>query len=97
MKKILSLIASLAMILTLTLTGVSADSTYQIIINATKGHTYEAYQIFKGDLTEKTEDGKTVTVLSNLVWGDGVTTTGQTNLGNAAKKAGKQLYSFRLF
>lgn len=88
MKKILSLIASLAMILTLTLTGVSADSTYQIIINATKGHTYEAYQIFKGDLTEKTEDGKTVTVLSNLVWGDGVTTTGQTNLGNAAKKAG---------
>lgn len=32
-------------------------------------HTYEAYQIFTGDLYEKSEDEK---ILSNIVWGNGV-------------------------
>lgn len=41
--------------------------TYSITVqNETEGYTYQAYQIFKGDITEK--DGKTV--LSNIKWAD---------------------------
>ena len=42
-------------------------------------HTYEAYQIFTGDLSGN--------VLSNIVWGSGVTDAGQTALGEASVKA----------
>ncbi len=42
-----------------------ADETYSITINNDKaGHTYQAYQVFKGDLSEST--------LSNIEWGAGV-------------------------
>lgn len=53
---------------------------YDITINgAVDGHTYEAYQIFKGDLSDKT--------LSNITWGNGVTLEGTAELGNAKEKA----------
>lgn len=72
MKKILSLIASLAMILTLTLTGVSAaESTTYAITAPDNGHTYEVYQIFTGDLAKG--------VLSNVKWGaNGTGATGES-------------------
>lgn len=58
--------------------------TYSISINnTTGGHTYEAYQIFAGTL--ETVDGKEV--LSNIVWGTGVSEEGKTALGDAAVKA----------
>ena len=45
------------------------DSSYTITIKgSSKNHTFEAYQVFKGDLN--TEDGKDV--LSNIKWGNGV-------------------------
>lgn len=48
------------------------ETTYTITINnATDGHTYEAYQVFAGDLA----DG----VLSNITWGKGV--NGEALLG----------------
>lgn len=51
---------------------VPAQESYSITIgqieNATEKHTYEAYQIFKGDLLEK--DGKKI--LSNIEWGDNI-------------------------
>ena len=57
-----------------------ADDTYSITINnSTEGHTYEAYQIFTGDLSG--------TTLSNIVWGSGVSEAGKTALGNARAKA----------
>ncbi len=49
------------------------------ITGAKAGHTFEAYQIFAGDASDKT--------LSNLKWGSGVTPDGQTALGNAKTKA----------
>ena len=59
-------------------------TTYSITINnSAEGHTYEAYQIFTGDLVEK--DG--TKILSNIVWGSGISEAGQTALGDAAAKA----------
>lgn len=78
-KKFASLLLALVMVLGLSITASAAD-TYSITINNNaKGHTYEAYQIFTGDLSG--------TTLSNIVWGSGVSEAGQTALGNAAAKA----------
>lgn len=47
-----------------------ADTTYTITINNNKdGHTYEAYQVFAGDLAGSEQAGY---VLSNITWGTGV-------------------------
>lgn len=67
-RKLFALVLTALMLLALTLPALAAE-TYSITINnATAGHTYEAYQIFKGDLHE--QEGKKV--LSNVEWGDGV-------------------------
>lgn len=81
MKKIASLVLALIMVFAMTFTASAADGeTYTITINnETTGHTYEAYQIFAGDLY----NGK----LSNIEWGTGVTEAGKTALGNASSKA----------
>lgn len=79
LKKITSLILVMVMTLAMSM-NVFAAETYSITIkNDKNGHTYEAYQIFTGDLY----DDK----LSNIVWGSGVTAEGQTVLGDASKKA----------
>ena len=68
------LATALALIMTFALgtTVFAAGDTYTITINnATAGHTYEAYQIFAGDLFEKDN----TKVLSNIVWGTGVDST----------------------
>lgn len=50
----------------------AADETYSITINnSATGHTYEAYQIFKGDLSVEDD----VKILSNIEWGDDVTSS----------------------
>ena len=59
-----------------------AEATYTLTINNANG-TYEAYQIFSGDLSEK-EAGKKV--LSNIQWGSGVEATKVAGV-NAATKA----------
>lgn len=82
-RKLLSLVLTALMLLALTLPAL-ADETYSITIkNTASGHTYEAYQIFKGDLSE--QDGKKV--LSNVQWGSGVNGTALL----AALKADKTL------
>ena len=80
-KKLASLLLALVMVLSLAVTAFADESTtYSITINnSTAGHTYEAYQIFTGDLSG--------TTLSNIVWGSGVSEAGQTALGDAAAKA----------
>ena len=70
-KRALALVLALTLLLAMSATVFAADDTYTITIsgdNVVEGHTYEAYQIFKGDLAEK--DGKTI--LSNIEWGSGV-------------------------
>ena len=44
--------------------GETTTDTYTITMKSTTGHTYAAYQVFKGDLNEGT--------LSNITWGNGV-------------------------
>ncbi len=77
MKKLIVAVLSLAMVMGM-MTIASAAETYKITAPE-NGHTYEAYQIFSGDLA----DGK----LSNIVWGDGVTDAGKTAIGSATEKA----------
>ena len=80
MKKLRFILATfVAVFLAFTGSKALAD-TYTITINGdTTGHTYEAYQIFKGDLSGDT--------LSNIQWGNGVTDAGKTALGDAVTKA----------
>ncbi len=80
MKKILSVILSAVMALCLAVPA-SAAETYSVTIeNSVAGHTYEAYQIFKGDIHGK--------VLSNIVWGNGQSTH---TAGSDAKEAAAAL------
>ena len=59
--------------------GETTATKYTITINKNStdkaAHTYGAYQIFKGDLSEKTEGTTTTKTLSNIAWGDNVDTT----------------------
>lgn len=80
LKKLASLILALVMVMGLAVSASAEETTYSITINnSAEGHTYEAYQIFTGDLSG--------TTLSNIVWGSGVSKAGQTALGDAAAKA----------
>lgn len=80
MKKFMALLATLTLALAMAVPAFAeaAATTYTITINHGTG-TYEAYQIFKGDLYNDT--------LSNIEWGDNVTDEGRTKFGNAADKA----------
>lgn len=73
MKKLVSVLLATVMVLAMT-TTVFADGYTITINNEATGHTYEAYQIFTGDLSKG--------VLSNIVWGSGITADGQTALQN---------------
>lgn len=66
MKKLLSLVLSVAMIVAMGVTVFADEApTYTLTIdNEKSGHTYKAYQVFAGDLSENT--------LSNVQWGTGV-------------------------
>jgi fimbrial isopeptide formation D2 family protein/LPXTG-motif cell wall-anchored protein len=65
-KKILSVLLALTLVLALSVCAFAADTSYTITINnKASGHTYEAYQIFTGDLSS-------TGVLSNIKWGTGV-------------------------
>ena len=95
MKKLVSLVLAMAMVLTMSLavyadeeeSGSTETTTYTITINnTTAGHTYEAYQIFDGDLSsKKDEDDVTTYTLSNIVWGSGVDYTNTVGEGDDAK------------
>ena len=77
MKRIKSLAAillSLTMVMLLVV-PVFAAGHYSITIqNDKEGHTYEAYQIFAGDVSSDEVQGGNVEgpILSNIIWGNGV-------------------------
>lgn len=62
-KRVLALLAAFALVLAMAVPAWAEGATYKITINNSVG-TYEAYQIFKGDLAGN--------VLSNIEWGTGV-------------------------
>ena len=92
-KKFFSYLVALTMVLSLAaFTGVKVHAedatTYKLTLNGTTtGHTYEAYQVFTGNLAEK--DGKKV--LSNVQWGTGVTYTQGTGENKSAADVAKDL------
>lgn len=73
LKKLFVFALALAMLSCLALTAFAEEDTYTITINNDKtGHTYGAYQVFAGTLS----NGK----LTGITWGDGVTLTGEDTL-----------------
>lgn len=64
----LALLAAFALVLAMAVPALADEVKYTITINNSVG-TYEAYQIFKGDLAGN--------VLSNIEWGAGVTEAGK--------------------
>lgn len=73
MKKFVSILLVLAMIVAMSTTVFAAEEeTFTLIINNAAGHTYDIYQIFTGDVAE--EDGKAV--LSNVKYGKNYGTEG---------------------
>lgn len=71
-KRVLALLAAFALVLAMAVPAWADKATYTITINKSVG-TYEAYQIFKGDLAGN--------VLSNIEWGTGVTEAGKAAFG----------------
>lgn len=65
MRKLLAVMLTLIMAMAMMVPAMAAGETYTITIENNKdGHTYQAYQVFAGDLSEG--------VLSNIQWGTGV-------------------------
>ena len=71
-KRVLALLAAFALVLAMAVPAFADEVKYTITINNSVG-TYEAYQIFKGDLEKN--------VLSNIEWGTGVTAEGKVAFG----------------
>ena len=65
MKKLVTIILALAMILAMSIPALAANDTYTLTITGTAGHTYDIYQIYTGNISQ--EDDKTV--LSNVKYG----------------------------
>lgn len=76
-KRVLALTMAMLMVFAMTVTAFADENDqFAITINkANAGHTYEAYQIFTGKLS----DG----VLSNVEWGSSVSEDGKAALGEA--------------
>ena len=71
-RRIIAFLLIMTMMVAMNMTALAAPSAVTTgsisISNEKTGHTYEAYQLFDGDLSE---DGGTYT-LSNITWGSGV-------------------------
>ena len=73
-RKLTAVLLSLVMLLALVIPASAAD-TYSITIHNDKtGHTYEAYQIFAGTVSDDETDGETDggPMLGDITWGSGV-------------------------
>ena len=93
-KKLFSYIVAIAMIFTLTafaggaVNAADAETYTLTLTGTTTGHTYEAYQIFTGDLSTNNDGTK---VLSNVQWGKGVTYAQGTGENKSAADVAKDL------
>lgn len=71
-KKVFAIVLSLAMVFALAVSAFAVNNYTITIDNKAPDHTYEAYQIFAGELSTNAEGKK---VLSNITWGNGVDQT----------------------
>lgn len=83
-KRILSVLLALVLVLGLSTVALAQDTFTLSITDEAADRTYEAYQVFDGDLS-RNEKGEHV--LSNIVWGSGVTpdAAGKINEKTAAE------------
>ena len=65
MKKFLSVLMVLAMILAMSTTAFAAENTYTLTITGATGHVYDIYQVYTGDIAKEGDK----TVLSNVKYG----------------------------
>ena len=77
-KKLAAVLLSLTMAMLLTIPAFAAENYSITIQNDKTGHTYEAYQIFTGDVSSDAQQGgnEEGPILSNIVWGSGVNGAG---------------------
>lgn len=73
-KRVLALLAAFALVLAMAVPAFADKATYEISTDQAN-HTYEVYQIFKGDLSERT--------LSNVKWGANTKNRGTAKIGDA--------------
>lgn len=73
-KRVLALLAALALVLAMAVPAFADETTYTISTDQAN-HTYEVYQIFTGDLSVKT--------LSNVKWGANTKNRGTAKIGDA--------------
>ncbi|MDO4945170.1 MAG: isopeptide-forming domain-containing fimbrial protein [Ruminococcus sp.] len=84
MRRIAAIAAATVMAASMASISAFADGAYTVTINnSTAGHTYEAYQIFAGTITEDADNNL---VLTSATWGSGVV---ENNL--VAETVAKQL------
>ena len=76
-KKLAAVLLSLVLVLALAVPASAAEEYTITITNDQDGHTYQAYQIFAGDVSDDTQQGGNVEgpILSNITWGSGVDNT----------------------
>jgi fimbrial isopeptide formation D2 family protein/LPXTG-motif cell wall-anchored protein len=95
MKKTLSLLLSAVLVLMMSVnvfaTGFAKNQTFTLTVQTNEaGHTFEAYQIFSGDLSVETPESASEVdaeaaaanakyILSNVEWGSGVSTEKEVN------------------
>lgn len=73
-KRVLALLAAFALVLAMAVPALADEVKYTISTDQAN-HTYEVYQIFKGDLSERT--------LSNVKWGENTKGRGTAGVGEA--------------
>ena len=76
-RRISAILLALVMVLALTVNAFAYTVTIEPNADDNAAHTYEAYQIFKGDLAESNNKK----ILSNITWGSNVD---DTKLGQLA-------------
>ncbi|SDQ37286.1 isopeptide-forming domain-containing fimbrial protein [Streptococcus equinus] len=96
MKKFKLLLAAFVATLFAFVGGNAFADGYSITIkNASANHTYEAYQVFGGDLAKTTEKDASAPRLSNIYWGTDVTAftyDGESDAAKIAEKLSGQSY-----
>lgn len=73
-RKLTAVLLSLVMLLALVIPASAAENYSITIHNDKTGHTYEAYQIFAGTVSDDETDGETDggPMLGDIIWGSGV-------------------------
>ena len=78
MKKFVSILLALAMILAMSTTVFAAENeTVTLTITGAAGHKYTVYQVFVGDVAFETEGNTTKKVLSNVKYGQSYGVAGE--------------------